>query len=91
MIDRQPKEEKNDMLKLYQIEACSYCARVRSKLTQLGITYININVPRAKPERTELIEISGQAGVPTLVTEDGRVIADDDDAIIAYLDEHYSK
>jgi len=58
-------------------------------MTDLGITYINVNVPPAKPDRKELMEISGQAGVPTLVTEEGKVIADDDEAIIKYLDEHY--
>lgn len=79
------------MLKLYQAEWCPYCARVRSKMTDLGITYININVPRSKPDRTELIEVSGQSGVPTLVTEEGQVIADDDDAIIDYLEGHYHK
>ena len=75
------------MLKLYQAEWCPYCARVRSKMTDLGITYINVNVPRSKPDRTELVEISGQTGIPTLVTEDGQVIADDDEKIIAYLEE----
>ena len=79
------------MLKLYQAEWCPYCARVRSKMTDLGINYININVPRAKADRTELMEISGQAGIPTLVTEDGQVIADDDDAIIAYLQKDFAK
>lgn len=77
------------MLKLYQAEWCPYCERVRSRMTDLLITYININVPRSKPDRKELIEVSGQTGIPTLVTEDGKVIADDDDAIIAYLNEHY--
>ena len=79
------------MLKLYQAEWCPYCARVRSKMTDLGIDYININVPRAKADRTELMEISGQAGIPTLVTEEGQVIADDDDAIIAYLQKDFAK
>jgi len=60
-------------------------------MTDLGITYINVNVPRARPDRKELLEISGQAGIPTLVTDDGQVIADDDDAIIAYLDKNYAK
>ena len=77
------------MLKLYQAEWCPYCVRVRSKMTELMVNYININVPRAKPDRKELMEISGQTGIPTLVTEDGKVIADDDDAIIAYLEEHH--
>ena len=74
------------MLKLYQAEWCPYCARVRSKMTDLGITYINVNVPRSRPDRKELTEVSGQTGIPTLVTEEGTVIADDDDAIIAYLE-----
>ena len=77
------------MLKLYQAEWCPYCARVRMKMSELGIDYININVPRAKPERKELIALSGQTGIPTLVCEDGTIIADDDDAIIEYLEKHY--
>ncbi|NLN75059.1 MAG: glutaredoxin [Armatimonadetes bacterium] len=78
------------MLKLYQTEWCPFCARVRSKMTELCITYINANVPRSKSDRTELLEVSGQTGVPTLVTEDGRIIADDDDAIIAYLEQNFA-
>jgi glutaredoxin 3 len=77
------------MLKLYQAEWCPYCARVRSKMTDLGITYVNCNVPRAKPDRKELLDVSGQTGIPTLVTEEGTIIADDDNAIISYLEEHY--
>lgn len=79
------------MLKLYQAEWCPYCARVRAKMTELGIDYICINVPPNKADRTELIEISGQSGIPTLVCEDGTVIADDDDRIIEYLEKNYSK
>jgi len=79
------------MLKLYQTEWCPYCARVRSKMTELEITYINVNVPRNKPDRKELIEVSGQPGIPTLVTDDGRVIADDDEAIIRYLEETHAR
>lgn len=79
------------MLKLYQAEWCPYCARVRSRMTDLGITYININVPRAKPDRKELFDISGQTGIPTLVTEEGDIIADDDDAIISFIEKKYKK
>lgn len=58
-------------------------------MCDLGITYINVNVPRAKTERAELVEVSGQAGIPTLVCEDGSIIADDDEAIIQYLESRY--
>ena len=78
------------MFKLYQAEWCPYCARVRSRLTDLGITYINVNVPRNKADRKELLEVSGQAGIPTLVDGD-TVIPDDDEGIIRYVEENYAK
>ncbi len=75
------------MLELYQFEECPYCARVRTKMTDLGIDYIIRNEPRDKAGRERLKKISGQSGVPTLVDpEKDIVIADDDDAIIEYLE-----
>ena len=75
------------MLKLYNAEWCPYCARVRRKLDELKVECDLIEVPRSRSQRDELMEVSGQTGVPTLVCEDGTVIADDDDAIIAYLEQ----
>lgn len=83
--------EDKEALKLYQTEWCSYCVRVRARMAELGIDYTAINVPNSKAERKELLEISGQTGVPTLVTTDGKIIADDDDAIIDYLNENFDK
>ena len=75
---------------LYQAEWCPYCARVRNKLTDLLLDYKNVNVPRDHAGRTVVQEVSGQTGIPVLV--DGDVtIADDDDAIIAYLEKTYAK
>ena len=78
------------MLELYQIEECPYCGRVRARMTDLGIDYIIRNEPRDKSKRDRLAKVSGQRGVPTLVDpERDVVIADDDDAIIKYIEEHY--
>lgn len=74
------------LMQLYQTEWCPYCHRVRMKLTELGMTYITVNVPHEQAMREELFRVSGQRGIPTLV--DGEVIVpDDDEAIIAYLEE----
>jgi len=78
------------MIKLYQAEWCPYCRDVRMKLTDLEVNYLTVNVPRAKEDRDELFRISGQRGIPTLVHGD-LVIADDDDAIIDYLETRYSQ
>lgn len=76
-------------MKLYQAEWCSYCRRVRMKLTELGVPYIKVNVPGEKSMREDLFNVSGQRGIPTLVDGDV-VIADDDDAIIAYLEDRFA-
>jgi glutathione S-transferase len=74
---------------LYQAEWCPYCARVRSKLTDLLLDHKVVNVPRAHPERGEVQQVSGQTGIPVLV--DGDVVLDDDDDIIPYLEKTYGK
>jgi len=80
------------MLELYQFEECPYCSRVRTQMTDMGMTYVAHNVSRNKGERDDLAKITGgPVGVPTLVDPNtDTVIADDDDKIIEYLKEHYS-
>ena len=75
---------------LYQAEWCAYCARVRQKLTDLLLDYKNVNVPRDHAQRTTVKEVSGQTGIPVLVDGDV-IIADDDDAAVAYLEKTYGK
>lgn len=72
---------------LYQTEWCPYCARVRSKLTDLLLDYKVVNVPRAHSARTDVKSISGQTGIPVMV--DGDVTLDDDDDMIPYLEKKY--
>ena len=73
------------MIKLYQAEWCPYSQTVWMKLTDLGIRYITVNVPREKSVREDLFRVFGQRGIPTLVHGDV-MIADDDEAIITYLE-----
>ncbi|MHB1550475.1 MAG: glutaredoxin family protein [Vulcanimicrobiaceae bacterium] len=75
---------------LYQAEWCPYCARVRSKMTDLLLAYKVVNVPRDRSLRTVVEEVSGQTGIPVMVDGDV-VIADDDDKIVAYLEETYGR
>ena len=75
------------MMKLYQFEGCPYCKQVREKLSELQITYINVNVPRDKSQRHEVLQVSGQASVPVLV--DGDTVLDDEEKILPYLEEKF--
>ncbi|MDP3995009.1 MAG: glutaredoxin domain-containing protein [bacterium] len=85
-MQKQPEK----MLELYQFEECPYCRKVRTKLTDLGMSYIIHNVPRERPERVELEKLSGQKFVPVLVDPNtDTMISDDDDKAVAYLEERY--
>jgi glutaredoxin 3 len=73
---------------LYQAEWCPYCARVRQALTDLLLDYKIVNVPHDHADRTLLKELFGVTGIPSMI--DGEIkIADDDNAIIAYLRKKY--
>ncbi|MBP1725831.1 MAG: hypothetical protein H6Q51_1129 [Deltaproteobacteria bacterium] len=78
------------MMRLYQREDCADSKPVREKLTELGITYITVNVAKQKEKRREVFEASGQYFIPVLV--DGEVvIANDPPGIVRYLSERYGR
>lgn len=74
---------------LYQAEWCPYCARVRSVMTDLLLDYKVVNVPHDHSERTVVKQLFGVTGIPSMTDGDVK-IADDDDAIIEYLEKKYA-
>ncbi|MDB2223958.1 glutathione S-transferase N-terminal domain-containing protein [Halorubrum ezzemoulense] len=77
-------------LTLYELEGCPYCAKVKTKLSDLGLEYDSIMVPRSHSDRTEVEEVSGQTGVPVLVDEEHGIEGmPESDDIVEYLEETY--
>jgi glutathione S-transferase len=75
------------MLTLFQRETCPYCKPVRELLTELGVSYLIVNVPKPRDERHELIEATGSKFIPALV-DGGTIVAgvlEDNSAVLAYL------
>lgn len=78
------------MLELYQFEECPHSQKVRQQLSDWGIDYILRNVPREVEKRTQLMNRSGQAKVPTLVDSDrDQILAGDEEKILSYLNAFY--
>ncbi len=75
------------MIKLYQAEWCPWCHRVRELLTELQLTYVSIPVPVNRADRAQVIDVSGQDGVPVLVDGDTAIV--DSEQILAYLRTNY--
>jgi glutathione S-transferase len=58
--------------KLYHIERCPYCEKVR---LALGIENLEYESRLIEPsDRSKVLEVSGQEKVPVLVEEDGKVL-----------------
>ena len=76
-------------LELWQTEWCPASRRVRQRLTELGLTYLAHQVPVEREERTELAAATGQQSIPVLVA--GGEIVDGEQAILGYLDEHFTE
>lgn len=78
------------MLELFQTEWCPASRRIRQRLTELGLDYLNHQVPVEREKRTVLLDMSGSDSVPTLLTEDGAVLVGESE-ILAYLERHYGE
>ena len=78
------------MMQLFQTEWCPSSHRVRQRMTELGIDFIARQVPVARAGRQRLIAASGSDVIPALLLGDGSSIVGED-AIEAYLDEHFGE
>ena len=78
------------MLELYSLSGCPYCAKVESKLEDLGLDYERHEVPARRANRSTVEEVSGQYGVPVLVdTEHDVTGMPESEDIVAYLERTY--
>ncbi len=76
------------MLELWQAEWCPESHRVRERLTELGVDFVARQAAPFRWDRDAMREAVGTDSIPVLVTEDGRAIADTDEAL-AFLAESY--
>ncbi len=54
---------------IYSTPACPYCKRAKDYLSQKGIPYTDINVAQDKEKVKEMIQKSGQMGVPVIMVD----------------------
>ena len=71
-------------MKLFVLQTCPFCVRVLRFAHEHGIDLDIVEVPAPHDLRSELLQVTGQTFVPSLVDGD-TVSADDDDRIIEYL------
>jgi glutaredoxin 3 len=60
-------------IKIYTTPTCGYCQMAKKYLSERGIQYTEYDVARDKQAADEMVNLTGQMGVPVIVV-DGQVI-----------------
>ncbi len=58
---------------IYSTPTCPYCKRAKEYLSRKGISYTDIDVAQDREKAKEMIQKSGQMGVP-VITIDNEVV-----------------
>jgi glutaredoxin-like YruB-family protein len=70
-------------VEIYSTPSCHFCHMAKDWLTEKNIPYVDYNVGEDKEKRKEMVEMTGQLGVP--------VIKIGDDVMIGFSPEQMSK
>lgn len=62
------------MVKVYSVEWCAPCNKLKKYLTKLGVEYEVITVADEKEARDEVLRVSGQRSVPVLTIDDKVIV-----------------
>ncbi len=89
-VPHSAQENRPDTVKqiiLYSRPYCGWCEEAKKYLQDRGLSFTVIDVNRDPDAQAELLRISGQQSVPTIVVN-GRVLADFDvEQLKKFLDE----
>ena len=72
---------------IYSTPTCPYCKRAKDYLSQKGIPYVDYNVAQDRDKASEMIQKSGQMGVPVIIVDEQVIVGFNQ----AKLDELLSK
>ena len=60
-------------IKIYTTPTCGYCKMAKKYLSEIGIQYTEYDVSRDRQAADEMVNLTGQMGVPVIVV-DGQII-----------------
>ena len=70
---------------IYSTPSCHYCQMTKEFLKEKGIEYTDFNVAEDADKRQEMIEKSGQMGVPVVYVGDEMMVGFDEGKLKAAL------
>ena len=70
---------------IYSTPTCTYCNMAKNFFKEHNIEYTNYDVATDAEKRQEMIEISGQMGVPVIAIDDQLMVGFDREAVAGAL------
>lgn len=64
-------------VKIYSTPTCPYCSMAKKYLSEKGVSYEDVDVSANPDKVSELVDTSGQLGVPVIIVEDEVIIGFD--------------
>lgn len=75
------------MVKVYSTDSCPWCVKAKQYLKSKGVEYKEINVAEDMEGREEMVNLSGQMGVPVVNINGTIIVGFDRQAIDEALEE----
>jgi glutaredoxin 3 len=72
-------------VEIYSTPTCTYCQAAKEFFTQNGVEYTEYDVAADLEKRTEMVEKSGQMGVPVIAIGEEVIVGFDQERIQAAL------
>lgn len=72
-------------IKVYTTKTCHFCKEVKNFLDENKIEYQTIDVGESVSDRKDMIELSGQMGVPVIVINDKVIVGFNKDSLKSAL------
>ena len=71
---------------VYSTPTCPYCHRAKEYLSQKGVTYTDYDVSKDRERAREMIEKSGQMGVPVIMVGEEVIVGFDQGRLDSLLE-----
>lgn len=75
----------NKKVEIYSTESCHFCHMAKDFFTANNIAYTDYNVGKDIAKRTEMVEKTGQMGVPVIVIDNSDIVIGFDKSTLAKL------
>lgn len=72
-------------VKIYSTPTCHYCNLAKDFFKQKGVAYEEFNVATDLAKRKEMVELSGQMGVPVIAIDKDIVVGFDEEQVASIL------